>query len=85
MISKDIVVKISNEVEARPVAVIVQIASQFDSKINLISKEKTINAKSIMGMMSLGLYEGTNITIEADGNDENEAIDAIVEYIGSLA
>lgn len=85
MISKDIVVNISNEVEARPVAVIVQIASQFDSKINLISKEKIINAKSIMGMMSLGLYQGTKVTVEADGSDDKEAVEAIVEYISSLA
>ena len=74
-------VHLPNFTEARPVAEIVQTASQFESSIYLVSGTKRINAKSIMGMMSLGLCNNEEIEIEADGSDEIEAINAIIKYM----
>ncbi len=81
MTTKKFKVKLPNYQEARPVAEIVQTASQFDSEIYLVSGTKKINAKSIMGMMSLGLCNDEEMEIEADGSDENDAIDAIIKYM----
>ena len=67
--------------EARPVAEIVQTASRFKSEIFLISGTKKINAKSIMGMMSLGLCNNEEIEIEASGDDESQAVDSIISYM----
>jgi catabolite repression HPr-like protein len=85
MTTKKIVVKLPSYAEARPVAEIVQTASRFDSEIYLISGNKKINAKSIMGMMSLGLCNEEEIEVEATGNDEQDAVNAITNYIGSVA
>ena len=81
MLNKKCTVNIPQFDEARPVAEIVQTASQFDSSIYLISGTKKINAKSIMGMMSLGLCNDEEIEIEADGSDEEKAVAALVDYI----
>lgn len=81
MSTKKFTVNIPQFNEARPVAEIVQTASQFESSIYLISGSKRINAKSIMGMMSLGLCNNEEIEIEAEGSDENDAINAIVQYM----
>ena len=85
MTTKKIVVKLPSYAEARPVAEIVQTASRFDSEIYLISGNKKINAKSRMGMMSLGLCNEEEIEVEATGNDEQDAVNAITNYIGSVA
>ena len=71
--------------EARPVAEIVQTASQYESRIFLISGDKKINAKSIMGMMSLTLCNEVEIEVEADGPDEGDAVNAIVGYMSPVA
>ena len=67
--------------EARPVAEIVQTASRFKSEIFLISGTKKINAKSIMGMMSLGLDLGEKVNVVVDGVDENDALTGIENYL----
>lgn len=71
--------------EERPVAVLVQIASQYESQIHLVSDDKKINAKSIMGMMSMGFTEGQEITVIADGKDEAAAVKEISEYLTANA
>ena len=81
MANKKFTVNIPQFDEARPVAEIVQTASQFESSIYLVSGTKRINAKSIMGMMSLGLCNNEEIEIEAEGLDEIEAINAIINYM----
>lgn len=83
MISKDIVVNIPTGLEARPIALLVQVASQYDSDIYLVVDDKKINAKSIMGMMTLGILSGETVTIIADGSDEKLAIDNIEKYLSS--
>ena len=69
MIRKPITIGISNGLEARPIAMLVQVASQYSSNIYLESEAKKVNAKSIMGMMTLGLDAGEEITLY--GNDES--------------
>lgn len=83
MMKKDVTVNLPADAEARPVAVLVQIASKFESKIHIVSKSKKINAKSIMGMMSLGFSNGDMLSIEAEGIDEENALLEIANYIES--
>ena len=66
-------IQLPTGLEARPLAMLVQVASQFESKIYVESEDKKINAKSIMGMMGLGLATGEEIQIMADGADEEAA------------
>ena len=81
MIEKTVVVSMMGEAEERPVAVLVQIASQYDSKVHLVTGDKRINAKSIMGMMSMNFENGSELTIVADGADEEAAVNALSEYL----
>lgn len=81
MISKEITIRLENGLEARPVAMLVQVASQYDSSIYLESGEKKVNAKSIMGMMSLGLDTGEIVTVVINGEDENQAMEGIEKYL----
>lgn len=81
MIKKPIKIQISSGLEARPVALLVQVASQFESEIYVECEEKRVNAKSIMGMMTLGLSAGEEIQVSANGGDEREAIEKIEKYL----
>ena len=83
MITKDMTIEISTGLEARLVAVFVQVASQFESSIYVQHDNKRVNAKSIMGMMTLGLPVGENITVSAEGADEEEAIKEIGKYLSN--
>ena len=67
-------------IHARPASVFVQ-TSKFKSKVQVKAKGKTADAKSILMLMSLGLAKGTEITIEADGPDEADAVAALKELI----
>ena len=64
-------------IHARPATLLVQAASKFNSDINLEYNGKSVNLKSIMGVMSLGVGQGADVTITADGDDAKEAIEAI--------
>ena len=81
MIKKPITIQISNGLEARPIAMLVQVASQFESEIYVESGKKKVNAKSIMGMMTLGLDTGESVTISANGADEAESMKKIEVYL----
>ena len=63
MITKKIKIQLKNGLEARPVAVLVQVASQYDSRIYVECENKKVNAKSIMGLMSLGPVSYTHLTL----------------------
>ena len=78
-------IKLQNGLEARPVTMLVQVASKYESIIYLESMGKKVNAKSIMGMMSLGLDNGDQVTVTAEGTDEGEAVDAIEKYLQGAA
>lgn len=77
MLTKKINISIDETQGARPVAILVQVASRFECHIDVEYNEKKVNAKSIMGMMSLGLSQGQDVVVYADGADESAAIDDI--------
>ena len=83
MIQKKMTINISTGLEARPVAVFVQVASQFDSSIYVEVGTKKVNAKSIMGLMTLGLDVGESVVVSADGADEEKAIAEIEKYLAA--
>lgn len=83
MIKKSIKIELPSGLEARPVALLVQVASQYDSQIHVEVEEKRVNAKSIMGMMTLGLEAGEEITVEAVGPDEEAAMQNIEKYLSA--
>ena len=83
MKSKEIRIGLSSGLEARQAAMLVQVASQYESSIYLESGEKRVNAKSIMGMMTLGLAEGEHVNVTADGGDEDKAIEGIEKYLSN--
>ena len=85
MLERTVKVTMTEGTEERPVAVLVQFASQYESQIHLVSDDKKINAKSIMGMMSMGFTEGQEITVIADGKDEAAAVKEISEYLTANA
>ena len=68
-------------VHARPATLLVNKAGQYQSEIELTYNEKTVNLKSIMGVMSLGIPKGAEIKVTANGSDEAEAIQGISEVI----
>lgn len=83
MIKKTMTIQIQSGLEARPVALLVQVASQHECSIYVESESRKVNAKSIMGMMTLGLAPGENVTVIADGADEEEAIQSIEQYLSA--
>ena len=78
--------KIINEsgIHARPATTLVNTAIEFKSNITLTALKREVDFKSIMGVMSLGIYSGTSIEIKCDGKDEAEALDALSKEIVSL-
>lgn len=80
---KSVVVKMQQNFEARPIANLVQVANRYESKIYLEHGDSRVNAKSIMGMMSLALLNGEEILVDAEGADEAEAVAAIEEFLVS--
>ena len=74
MIKKPVTLKLRKGLEARPIALLVQEANQYSSRVYIEVDNKKINAKSIMGMMSLQLGNGEELVVIADGADEAEAI-----------
>jgi phosphocarrier protein len=70
-------------IHARPASIFVQTASKFKSKVQIQAKGKTVDAKSILMIMSMGLVKGTEITIIADGPDEADAVKALQDLVAS--
>ena len=83
MTSKEIRIGLSSGLEARPAAMLVQVASQYESSIYVESEEKRVNAKSIMGMMTLDLPVGEQVVVTADGVDEEKAVNDIEKYLSN--
>lgn len=81
MEKKDFRIIAETGIHARPATLLVQTASKFNSDINLEYKGKSVNLKSIMGVMSLGVGQGAEVTITVDGQDEAEAMEGIVETL----
>ncbi len=81
MISKSIEIKLPGGLEARPVAELVQLASRYDSAVHIEAQSKKVNAKSIMGMMTLSLNSGEEVTVIADGQDEEDAVKGMESFL----
>lgn len=89
MYAKDTVVRNQTGIHARPASQLVHKARSFTSKITIENldkpQENAVNAKAIMLLMALGLTKGTRVRITADGEDEMEAVEGIVELIDNLS
>ena len=83
MLEKSIKPQLDGQLEARPIAMLVQVASQYDSTVYLETEGRRINAKSIMGMMSLAASLGTEIRIITDGSDEEQAMAGMEAYLSN--
>jgi catabolite repression HPr-like protein len=81
MLSKTVKVSIKDNEDSRPIALLVQLAEKFSSAVLIGYGNKKINAKSIMGMMTLDISDGDELTIETDGVDEEDAMTEIEEYL----
>ncbi|WP_394232699.1 phosphocarrier protein HPr [Niallia oryzisoli] len=81
MIEKQFKVIAETGIHARPATMLVQAAGKFDSEIHLEYKGKKVNLKSIMGVMSLGIGKGADITIFVDGKDEEFALNSLIETL----
>lgn len=82
MIKRPVTIQLQRGLETRPAAMLVQVASQYQSEIYLeVGNQKRVNAKSIMGMMTLGLDSGDDVVISANGDDEESAINEIEAYL----
>ncbi len=80
MVEVPVVVRQEKGLDGRPIALLVQEASQYASKVYIKVEDKSINAKSIMGMMSLSLSEGEEVTILTEGEDEEKAAEGVKTF-----
>ena len=85
MTKRDIRINLENGLEARPVALLVQEASKYESTIYILDGDRKVNAKSIMGMMSLGLDNGEVLSVSAEGADEKAAVEGISQFLSGSA
>lgn len=83
MITKEVVINNQVGLHARPATFFIQKANEFKSSIWIEKDERRVNAKSLLGVLSLGIVKGTTVTLVADGADEQEAIDTLTALINS--
>ncbi len=83
MYSREIVVKNQVGLHARPATFFIQRANTFESGVWVEREERKVNAKSLLGVLSLGITKGTGITIVANGPDEKEAVDCLISLVDS--
>ena len=83
MVTKETVVNNQVGLHARPATFFIQKANEFKSSIWVEKDERRVNAKSLLGVLSLGIVGGTSIRIIADGSDEQEAVDSLVDLVKS--
>ena len=83
MLSKKVVVQNQVGLHARPATFFIQKANEFKSSVWVEKDERKVNAKSLLGVLSLGITKGTSINIIADGSDENDAVEVLVRLIAS--
>ncbi|MBG9816268.1 HPr family phosphocarrier protein [Bacillus safensis] len=81
MVEKTVTIQLKTGLQARPAALFVQEANRFGADIFLEKDGKKVNAKSIMGLMSLAISSGVTVTLIANGADEQEAIEALTDFI----
>ena len=81
MISRDVTIKNNVGLHARPATFFIQKANSFKSSIWIEKDDRRVNAKSLLGVLSLGVVGGMTVTLMADGDDENEAIKVLTAFI----
>ena len=84
MIETPVVINLTKDLDVRPMALLVNEASRYDCQVFIRVENKTISAKSIMGVMSLRLNQGDEVTIVTDGADEEKAAEGIKNFLSSL-
>ena len=82
-VKKDVLFQNQVGLHARPATFFIQKANEFKSSIWVEKDERRVNAKSLLGVLSLGIVGGTSIDIIADGSDEQEAVDSLVALVES--
>lgn len=83
MISREVMISNNIGLHARPATFFIQKANSFKSAIWVEKEERRVNAKSLLGILSLGIVKGMTITVMADGPDENEAVDGLIELVNT--
>ena len=83
MVSKEVVINNQVGLHARPATFFIQKANEFKCSIWVEKEERRVNAKSLLGVLSLGIVKGTAINIIADGADEDEAIETLAALVAS--
>lgn len=83
MVVKEVSVRNQVGLHARPATFFIQKANEFKSSIWVEKEERRVNAKSLLGVLSLGIVGGTTIRVMADGADEADAVDALVDLVDS--
>ncbi|MDE5946002.1 MAG: HPr family phosphocarrier protein [Oscillospiraceae bacterium] len=83
MFCKEVVVKNQVGLHARPATFFIQKANEFKASIWIEKEERRVNAKSLLGILSLGIVGGTDIKVIADGSDEVQAVNSLVELVDS--
>lgn len=84
MLSKEFLLVNQGGLHARPATFLVQLANKFKSNIQIRYKDKQVNGKSVVSLMTLGVGKGDKIIVLADGEDEILAMDGIIEYLEQL-
>ena len=83
MITKNVVINNQVGLHARPASFFIQKANEFKCSIWVEFEDRRVNAKSLLGVLSLGIVKGTEITLIANGSDEEEAVEALAALISS--
>ena len=83
MISREVLISNSIGLHARPATFFIQKANSFKSSVWAEKEERRVNAKSLLGVLSLGIVKGMTITVIAEGPDENEAVDGLIELVNT--
>ncbi|MCL1819909.1 MAG: HPr family phosphocarrier protein [Oscillospiraceae bacterium] len=83
MYSKEVTVGSPVGLHARPATFFIQKANEFNSSIWVEKDERRVNAKSLLGILSLGIINGMSINIEADGDDEHDAVASLAELVAN--
>lgn len=83
MISREVLISNNIGLHARPATFFIQKANSFKCSIWVEKEERRVNAKSLLGVLSLGIVKGMTITVIAEGPDENEAVDGLIELVNT--
>ena len=83
MLTREVTINNQVGLHARPATFFIQKANEFKSSIWIEKEDRKVNAKSLLGVLSLGIFKGTSVNIVADGSDEKEALNTLAALIAS--